>query len=279
MTSPELDTPLTTGPLDRARRLAESGDLEGAAAIFAELAADPDGRDRAQAAVGLAVVLEERGDVAGARAAARAALATGHPEYAAQAACHLARGFEREGNAEQARGAWQAVIGMGAAAYLPLAHLALAHLAVGEEEAERELRAAIAVGDPELSPRAAQELAELLLDTGEPGEAATVLVEALPLAEGAHEARLRVLLGIAHLELACAEFAGAVEAGQEAGQEVGHEAETSALAIELLARTLPLRGRGEAADEVWQYGLSHADEELAAQVRLRFDRDALSPGA
>ncbi|MEV0200577.1 hypothetical protein AB0H81_29670, partial [Nonomuraea sp. NPDC050691] len=93
MTSSELRTP----PLDTARRLAEDGDLDAAAAILAELAADPDEPDRAQAAVGLAVVLEERGDIEGARAAARTALATGHPEYAAQAACHLAQGFEREG--------------------------------------------------------------------------------------------------------------------------------------------------------------------------------------
>ncbi|MEU4548562.1 tetratricopeptide repeat protein [Nonomuraea dietziae] len=276
MTSPELDTELHTGPLEQARRLAESGDLEAAAEIFTQLAADPDGRDRAQAAVGLAVVLEERGDLEGARSAARTALATGHPEYAAQAACHLARGFERDGQDEQARGAWQAVLGVGTAAYLPLAHLALARLADGEEEAERELRAAISVGDPELSCTAAQELAELLLDRGEPGEAAAVLVETLPLAQGAHAGRLRVLLGIAHLELACAEFAGVVE---DAARGEGAEAESTSLAIELLARTLPLRGRADDAERVWAYGLAHADEELAEQVRLRLDRGELSSGA
>ncbi|GAA2818825.1 hypothetical protein GCM10020220_003760 [Nonomuraea rubra] len=128
MTSSELETP----PLDTARLLAERGDLDAAARILGELAADPDGPDRAQAAVGLAVVLEQSGDVEGARAAARTALATGHPEYAAQAACHLAQGFEREGREEQARGAWQAVLGVGTAAYVPsmsriarLAHSAL----------------------------------------------------------------------------------------------------------------------------------------------------------
>ncbi|MEV4089287.1 tetratricopeptide repeat protein, partial [Nonomuraea fuscirosea] len=67
MTSSELETP----PLDTARRLAEEGDLDAAADILSRLAADPEEPDRAQAAVGLAVVLEQRGDVERARAAAR----------------------------------------------------------------------------------------------------------------------------------------------------------------------------------------------------------------
>ncbi|GAA2274943.1 hypothetical protein GCM10010149_16860 [Nonomuraea roseoviolacea subsp. roseoviolacea] len=269
MTSSELRTP----PLDTARRLAEDGDLDAAAAILAELAADPDEPDRAQAAVGLAVVLEERGDAEGARAAARTALATGHPEYAAQAACHLAQGFEREGRTEQARGAWQAVLGLGTAAYVPLAHLALARLAAETgalDEAETALReagaAAVAGDDAEMAAHAAQQLAELLTERGEPGEAAEVLLGALESAPAEAVPRLRVQLGIAHLELACAEFAGAVEDGADAG--------TSALAIELLARTLPLRGRDEDAERVWAYGLDHEDEALAAEVRLRRDRDA-----
>ncbi|MEV0594973.1 tetratricopeptide repeat protein [Nonomuraea cavernae] len=266
MTSSELETP----PLDTARRLAEDGDLEGAAAILTELAADPDGPDRAQAAVGLAVVLEERGDVEGARAAARAALATGHPEFAAQAACHLAQGFEREGRAEQARGAWQAVLGVGTPAYVPLAHLALARLAAEAEdydEAESALRSAaeVAGGDDEVRVHAAQQLADLLLERGEPGAAAEVLLEALESAPGDMVARLRVQLGIAHLELACAEFAQAVDDGGDAA--------TSGLAIELLARTLPLRGRLDDADRVWAYGLDHEDEALAGEVRLRHGRD------
>ncbi|SDI36613.1 tetratricopeptide repeat protein [Nonomuraea jiangxiensis] len=265
MTFSELETP----PLDTARRLAERGDLDGAAAILSELAADPDGPDRAQAAVGLAVVLEERGDVEAARAAARTALATGHPEYAAQAACHLAQGFEREGRAEQARAAWQAVLGVGTPAYVPLAHLALARLAVraGQpDEAEQELRAAMAAGDDRLGTHAAQDLADLLIEHGEPGEAAGVLMDALEFAPAEEVPGLRVQLGIAHLELACAEFAETVESGADP--------RTSALAIELLARTLPLRGRMEDADRVWSYGLEHADETLAAEVRLRFQRDA-----
>ncbi|MFI7444584.1 hypothetical protein [Nonomuraea indica] len=268
MTSSELETP----PLDTARRLAEQGDLDGAAAILSELAADPDEPHRAQAAVGLAVVLEERGDAEGARAAARAALATGHPEFAAQAACHLAQGFEREGRAEQARGAWQAVLGVGTPAYLPLAHLALARLAVqaGDDgEAEQALRQALAAGetagDAESAAHAAQQLAGLLLERGEAGEAADLLLDALAVAPAASVPRLRVQLGIAHLELACAEFAAAVEDGADAG--------TGALAIELLARTLPLRGRDEDAGQVWAYGLDHEDETLAAEVRLRLGRD------
>ncbi|MGW4801576.1 tetratricopeptide repeat protein [Nonomuraea sp. NPDC004297] len=269
MTSSELETP----PLDTARRLAEGGDLDAAARILDELVADPDGPDRAQAAVGLAVVLQQLGDVEAARAAARTALATGHPEYAAQAACHLAQGFEREGRDDQARAAWQAVLGVGTAAYTPLAHLALARLAAGQEnleEAEKELRAAVeagvAAGDERIGAHAAQRLAELMLEHGEPGAAAEVLLDALDFAPEDEVPALRVQLGIAHLELACAEFAESVEGGADP--------RTTALAIELLARTLPLRGRDEDAVRVWSYGLEHADETLAAEVRLRHGRGA-----
>ncbi|MCG5213693.1 hypothetical protein [Streptosporangium sp. KLBMP 9127] len=261
MTPPELETPA----LDTARRLAESGDLDGSARILAELAADPGHPDHAQAAVGLAVVLQELGDAEGARAAARTALATGHPEFAAQAACHLAGGFERDGLTEQARAAWQAVIGLARADYLPVAHLALARLAGDPAEAERALRETIATGDPDFGSRAAQWLAERLLEDGEPGEAAEVLLHALRTPGIEDAARLRVLLGLAHLELACAEFAEAVEESPEP--------ETGALAIELLARTLPLRGREEDAERVWAYGLEHDDLDLAAEVRLRHARE------
>ena len=203
-----------TRPLDTARKLAEAGDLDGAATIFAELAADPAEPDRAQAAVGLAVVLEESGDVPGARTAARTALGTGHPEFAAQAACLLAGSFEREDLTDQARAAWQAALGVGNPAYVPLAHMALARLATGDyEEAEEELRAALATADPEIASRAAQRLAEVFLEEGEAGEAAEVLLEALSVPEAADVPRLRVMLGIAHLELACAEFSAAIEEG------------------------------------------------------------------
>ncbi|MER6506057.1 hypothetical protein ABT158_04550 [Nonomuraea sp. NPDC001636] len=265
MTFSELETP----PLDTARRLAEGGDLEGAAAILTELVADPDSPDRAQAAVGLAVVLDERGDTEAARAAARTALATGHPEYAAQAACHLAQGFEREGRDDQARAAWQAVLGVGTPAYVPIAHLALARLAGSPQEAGKELRSALDAsldsGDAEAAAHAARQLAETLLEYGDPGEAAGLLLDALEFAPARELPGLRVLLGIAHLELACAEFAEAVESGADP--------QTGALAIELLARTLPLRGRTEDAGQVWTYGLEHEDRTMAAEVRLRFHRD------
>jgi tetratricopeptide (TPR) repeat protein len=261
MTPPELDTPA----LDTARRLAENGDLDGSARIFAELAGDPGEPDRAQAAVGLAVVLAERGDIEQSRAAARTALATGHPEFAAQAACHLAGTFEREGLTDQARAAWQAVIGLANDGYLPLAHMALARLGTDPAEIERELRETIATGDPGFGSRAAQWLAERLLEDGDPGEAAEVLLHALRTPDIQDAARLRVLLGIAHLELACAEFAEAVEEDPDP--------ETGALAIELLARALPLRGREEDAERVWAYGLDHPDERLATEVRARRSRE------
>ncbi|MEZ0070720.1 hypothetical protein [Planotetraspora sp. GP83] len=157
--------------IDQARRLAETGDLDAAAAIFAELAADAGAPDQADAALGLSVVAER--------------------------------------------------------------------------------------------------MAEQLLAEGEPGQAADVLLQALSVGGVADAARLRVLLGIAHLEMACGEFAGAVEEGR--WEEGG--AETGALAIELLARTLPLRGRDADAETVWRYGLDHPDRVLAEQVRLRLTRD------
>ncbi|GAA0427478.1 hypothetical protein Acor_37620 [Acrocarpospora corrugata] len=132
-----------------------------------------------------------------------------------------------------------------------------AAVAADEQAADRDQAAAgLAV--------VAERMAEILLEEGEPGEAADLLLEALGVPGVAESARLRVLLGIAHLELACAEFAGAVEAGPDT--------DTAALAIELLARTLPLRGRDGDAETVWRYGLDHEDGALAAQVRQRLDR-------
>lgn len=162
--------------IDQARRLADAGDLDGAAAIFAELAADTEAPDRDEAALGLSMVVER--------------------------------------------------------------------------------------------------MAEQLLAEGEPEQAADVLLRALSVPAVADVARLRVLLGMAHLEMACGEFAGAVEDGR--WEEEG-DAATGALAIELLARTLPLRGRDADAETVWRYGLDHPDKVLAEQVRLRLARD-VRPG-
>ncbi|WP_169952431.1 hypothetical protein [Microbispora sp. H11081] len=164
-------TAIDSGRLDHARRLAESGDLDGAAAIFAELAADENAQDRGEAGDGLSVVVER--------------------------------------------------------------------------------------------------MAERLLEDGEPEQAADVLLEALSVSAVADPARLRVLLGLAHLEMACAQFAGAVEDSRQEGADAG----TGALAIELLARTLPLRGRDADAETVWRYGLDHPDPALSEQVRLRLGRD------
>ena len=79
--------------------------------------------------------------------------------------------------------------------------MALARLATGDQEAEEELRAALATADPEIASRAAERLAEVFLEEGEAGEAAEVLLEALSVPEVAEVPRLRVMLGIAHLEL------------------------------------------------------------------------------
>ncbi|GLX01840.1 hypothetical protein [Microtetraspora sp. NBRC 16547] len=159
--------------IDRARRLAEAGDLDAAAAIFAEIAADGDAPDRQEGAAGLSAVAER--------------------------------------------------------------------------------------------------MAEQLLEDGEPGQAADLLLRALSVPGVADPARLRVLLGLAHLDMACGEFAGAVEEGVGSGE--GADAGTGALAIELLARVLPLRGRDGDAESVWRYGLAHPDAALAEEVRLRLNRD------
>ncbi|WP_214102789.1 hypothetical protein [Acrocarpospora catenulata] len=142
----------------------------------------------------------------------------------------------------------------------------------GELDAAAAIFAAVAADDqaPDQAQAAeglsvtAERMAGILLEEGEPGEAADLLLQALSVPAVAEAPRLRVLLGIAHLELACAEFAGAIETGPDS--------DTAALAIELLARTLPLRGRDGDAETVWRYGLDHEDTVLAAQVRERLDR-------
>ncbi|MEV4328903.1 hypothetical protein AB0J37_42270, partial [Microbispora rosea] len=69
-----IDSGRRSDRLDHARRLAESGDLDGAAAIFAELAADEDAPDRGEAGEGLSVVVERM---------AERLLEDGEPERAA----------------------------------------------------------------------------------------------------------------------------------------------------------------------------------------------------
>ena len=88
MTFSELDVP---SPRHRAAAWPRTVISTAPRRYFTELAADPGGPDRAQAAVGLAVVLEESGTSGSPSAARHGPLGTGHPEFAAQAAC-LSRG-------------------------------------------------------------------------------------------------------------------------------------------------------------------------------------------
>ena len=76
-------------------------------------------------------------------------------------------------------------------------------------------------------------------------------------------AAARVAEGIAHLEQAVAAFS---EAAMSA------EADIVPLAVELLARTLPLCERDEESAWAWQHGLEHPDPAVAAAVRRRLRR-------
>jgi len=75
--------------------------------------------------------------------------------------------------------------------------------------------------------------------------------------------------GIAYLERAVAAF---TEAAGSA------DADIAPLAIELLARTLPLCERDEESAWAWQHGLEHADPAVAAAVRERLRRAFGSDG-
>jgi tetratricopeptide (TPR) repeat protein len=262
--------------LEAARDHAERGDLDRAAELFRRVLETGDTPERAQAALGLAVVLEGRGDDEGAREADRLAIATEDPEYGARAAYHLALSWERAGERDQARDAWQTVVGFGNRAYLPPAYLALAQLADEDGDARRACEwweQVIATGDEEYAPVAAHDLALRLIDWGEPARAQRVLAGVLDLVDRGRDpqahARLAVGLGIAHLEQAISAF-GSVTPGEDADPEV------VPLAIELLARTLPLRGREEAAQEIWRRGLD--DPALGEHVRARLRRTFATEG-
>ncbi|TDE30025.1 tetratricopeptide repeat protein [Actinomadura sp. 6K520] len=256
---------------EEARNLAENGEAERAAVLFEEVLARGDTDCRAQAALGLAVVLDDSGDVERAREADRTAIATGDPEYGPRAAYHLALTYERAGEQSLAAPAWRVVVDFGNAAYLPPAHLALARIAddAGEFDTAREhWEAAVATGDPEYGPPAAHDLAQRLLERGDPARAQRVLTAGLKLIDRATApyayARLAVALGISYLDQAIGAFGAAL------GEEPP-DAEVGPLATELLARTLPLRGRAAEAGEVWRRGL--ADPGIAGQVRARLRRD------
>lgn len=275
--TPDEATADPSARLEAARDHAESGRLDEAAALFRHVMDTGGTVHRAQAALGLAVVLEGAGDHDGARAADRVAIETGDPEYGARAAYHLALSWERAGERDRARDAWHAVADFGTAAYLPPAYLALAQLADDEGEpaqAREWWERAIATGDEQYAPVAAHDLALRLIEWGEPGRAQQVLIDALRLVDRDRDphghARLAVGLGIAHLEQAISAF-GSVTPGDDADPEV------VPLAIELLARTLPLRGRDEAAQDIWRRGLD--DPALGEHVRARLRRTFGGAGA
>ncbi|MFC4907294.1 tetratricopeptide repeat protein [Actinomadura gamaensis] len=261
---------------ERARRLAEDGESDRAAALFGEVLALGDTPLRARAALGLAVVLDDSGDVAGAREADRAAIATGDAEYGARAAYHLALTHERAGERDEAEPAWRIVVDFGNPAYLPPAHLALARLAddAGDFDRAREhWEETVATGDREYGPLAAHDLAQRLLERGEPARAQRILTAGLKLIDRASaphaHSRLAVALGIACLDQAIGAFGAALGvAGEHADAEVGP------LATELLARTLPLRGRDGEARDAWRRGLT--DSAIAPQVRARLRREFAS---
>jgi tetratricopeptide (TPR) repeat protein len=271
MTTPPDETAADPSTrLDEARRHAEDGRLDRAAELFREVLEAGDTSERAQAALGLAVVLEGDGDHDGAREADRVAIDTRDPEYGARAAYHLALSWERSGDRDRAREAWRIVVDFGNVAYLPPACLALAQIADEEGDAAQACEwweRVIATGDVRYAPAAAHDLALRLLDWGEPARAQRALDGALDVLDRKQDpqahARLAVNLGIAHLEQAIAAFGSVTPSGDA-------DLEVVPLAIELLARTLPLRGRDEAAQEVWRRGLD--DPMLGEEVRARLRR-------
>ncbi|WP_021599400.1 tetratricopeptide repeat protein [Actinomadura welshii] len=256
---------------EEARDLAENGDAVRAALLFEKVLALGDTPCRAQAALGLAVVLDDAGEVERAREADRAAIATADPEYGPRAAYHLALTHERAGEPERAAPAWRVVVDFGNPAYLPPAHLALARIAddAGDFDTARDnWEAVIGTGDAEYGPPAAHDLGQRLLERGDPARAQRILAAGLRLIDrGAAPyayARLAVALGISYLDQAIGAFGAALE-------EDPSDPEVGPLATELLARTLPLRGRAGEAGEVWRRGLG--DPGVAGQVRARLRRD------
>jgi tetratricopeptide (TPR) repeat protein len=297
--TPDEATADLSARCEEARRSAESGDLDRAATLFQEVLALGDTPYRAVAALGLAVVRADAGDHAGARAADEIAIATGDREYGSRAAYHLALSHERAEDLERAREAWERVVEFGNPDYLPPACFALAQLAddagdfpTARQWWERAINASDAEDphdahdahdphdshDPHDQPdqpdsaergagaasyalAAAHELAQRLLERGEPGEALRVMERAR---HAGRDPRLAVTSGMAHLDLAVQALYSATRAG---------DPEVSPLAIELLARILPLRGRVDEAGEVWRRGLTDEDPGIVADVRERLRRD------
>jgi hypothetical protein len=82
-------------------------------------------------------------------------------------------------------------------------------------------------------------------------------------AEGEADPAHLIADGIACLEQAVAAFTEAAGSGDD---------DIVPLAVELLARTLPLCERDEESAEVWQHGLGHPDPAIARAVRERLRR-------
>ncbi len=114
-------------------------------------------------------------------------------------------------------------------------------------------------------PEELYELGARLLDHGDAATAAEVFAIALERLGAGHPGRGQLLggLGIARLEQALGAFAEAVECG---------DVSVRPLAVELLARALPLRDRDDEAALVWQRGVADDDLEVAAEVRSRLRR-------
>lgn len=274
-TTPDEATADPAHLCEQARRLAERGEAGEAARLFERVLELGDVPERAQAALGLAVVLDDAGEPAAAREADWVAIGTAHPEYAPRAAYHLALARERAGELEQAAEAWRIVVEFGNQAYLPPAHAALARLAdeEGDHEAAREhWQRVIATGDPDHAPAAAHDLAQRLLQRGEPARAQRVLAGALRAMDRERAphayARLAVTIGMAYLDQAIGAFGAALDAAPG-------DPEAAPLATELLARTLPLRDRADEASEVWEQAF--AEPPVAERMRARLRRGFADP--
>lgn len=269
----ESSADLAAAACECAVRLAEGGDLEGAARELRRVLDLGDTPSRAEAAFGLGVVRQERGDAAGACAAFRQAIGTADPEYATRAAYHLAISHEREGEHVEARAVWQAVVDSRDDRYLPAALFHLAAIAdeSGEDPDARELwERTVATQDPTYAPLAACALGAWLVEHGDAAAAEEALGAAVSADDPATAAHAWVNIGIARLDQAAEAFGEAL---------VRDDPETAPLAVELLARTLPLRGRYDEASRVWEHGLGHPDQEVATEVRARLRRGLGAEGA
>lgn len=267
---PRLDDPAAATLCSQARDLAEAGHADRAAELYERVVADAGPRYRAQAALGLAVVRDHLGDTAGARQADETAIAAADPEFSPRAAYHLALLCEKEGDSDAAARAWQTVVEFGNQRYLGAAHHGLARLAEArgdDETARSHWQYALNAADPQTVADAARDYARRLLERGAAAEAAEVLARGL----AAHDTPdLRLLLGAVRVEQAIAEFDTAL-AQQPA------DPHDTAVARELLARLLAVRGDSAIAERVWYDGLTHDDPQTAAEVRARLRRGFLTP--